>query len=53
MNSQLPIVLARIAALPEDEQAELLQALVEIRAEHLGVYDVDDDGRIASAGTVA
>ena len=48
-KGQLQILLRRIAALPEDDQAELLQSLVEMRAAHLGIYDVDDDDRAVLA----
>jgi transcriptional regulator of acetoin/glycerol metabolism len=44
---QLQNLVQRIAALPEDEQAELLQSLVEMRANHLGIYELDDDERAA------
>ena len=43
---QLQFLIQRVAALSEDDQAELLQSLVEIRADHLGVYEPDDDGAI-------
>jgi hypothetical protein len=46
---QLQILLHRIAALPDADQAELLQALVEMRANDLGVYEDDDDTRVALA----
>jgi hypothetical protein len=48
-RDQLQILVQRIAALPEDEQSELLQALIDMRANHLGVYELDDDDRAALA----
>ena len=35
--------------LPAEAQAELLQSLVEMRAQHLGIYHLDDDERAALA----
>ena len=51
MASKHPLqnLIQRVAALPEDEQAELLQSLVEMRANDLGVYELDDDERAALA----
>jgi hypothetical protein len=46
---ELQILIQRIAGLPEDAQAELLQSLVEMRANDLGVYELDDDERAALA----
>jgi hypothetical protein len=37
------------AELPEEAQVELLQSLVVMRAEHLGIYTLDDDERAAPA----
>jgi len=46
---QLQILLQRIAALSEDDLAELLLSLVEMRSEHLGIYELDEDERAALA----
>ncbi len=43
---QLQFLIQRVAALSEDEQIELLQSLVEMRADHLGVYEPDNDREI-------
>ena len=40
-------LIKEVSELPEDAQEELVQSLVEMRAEHLGVYNVDDDERAA------
>ena len=40
-------LIRQAAELPEDAQAELLQSLVEMHAEHLGIYHVDDEERVA------
>jgi hypothetical protein len=40
-------LLRQIATLPEEAQAELLQTLVEMRSQHLGIYHVDDEERAA------
>jgi hypothetical protein len=37
------------AELPAEAQAELLQSLVEMHAEHVGIYHVDDEERAALA----
>ncbi len=36
-------LIEQVAELPEEAQAELVQSLIEARAEHLGVYQLDDD----------
>lgn len=35
--------------LPEEAQAELVQSLVEMRSQHLGIYYLDNDERSALA----
>ena len=35
--------------LPEEAQAELVQSLVEMRSQHLGIYHLDGDERAALA----
>jgi hypothetical protein len=35
--------------LPDDAQAELVQSLVEMRSQHLGIYHLDDEERTALA----
>ncbi len=35
--------------LPEEAQAELVQSLVEMRSQHLGIYNLDGDEREALA----
>ena len=40
-------LIRQAAELPEEAQAELLQSLVEMHAEHLGIYHVDDEERVA------
>jgi hypothetical protein len=42
-------LIREVSELPDDAQEELVQSLVEIRAEHLGIYHVDDDERAALA----
>ena len=43
MNKMVEIILERVAAWPEEAQAELLQSVNEIEAKHLGVYRLSDD----------
>ena len=45
-KNPLQLLIQRVTALSEDNQAELLQSLVEMRADYLGVYESDDDGAI-------
>lgn len=42
-------LIAAIAELPGDAQEELVQSLVEMRAERLGIYECDEDERAALA----
>jgi hypothetical protein len=42
-------LIRQVAALPADAQSEVMQSLIEMHAEQLGVYQVDDDERAALA----
>jgi hypothetical protein len=42
-------LIAQVAALPDEAQAEILQSLIEMRAEQFGIYHLDDDDRTALA----
>ena len=42
-------LIREVSELPDEAQEEIVQSLVEIRAEHLGIYHVDDDERAALA----
>ena len=42
-EQRLESLLNQITALPEESLAELVQVLVEMRAEHFGIYRPDDD----------
>jgi hypothetical protein len=48
-QEKVEALIRQAAELPEDAQAELVESLVEMRAEHLGIYHVDDDEREALA----
>jgi hypothetical protein len=37
----------QVASLPEEAQAEIMESLIEMRAEQFGVYHVDDEERAA------
>jgi hypothetical protein len=37
----------QILNLPEEAQTELVQILIEMRAEQLGLYQLDEDDRVA------
>jgi predicted transcriptional regulator len=45
MNELAKEILERIADWPEEAQAELLQAMLEIEVKHFGVYRLSDDER--------
>jgi predicted transcriptional regulator len=47
MNKVVENILDRVAGWPEEAQAELMQAAVDIEAKHLGVYRLSDDERTA------
>ena len=35
----------QVVDLPDEAQAELVESLVDLRAQHLGIYHLDDDDR--------
>jgi predicted transcriptional regulator len=47
MNKIVGNILERVADWPEEAQAELMQAVADIEAKHLGVYRLSDDERAA------
>jgi hypothetical protein len=46
-KDQLQNLIRRIGALSDDDQAEILRSLVEMRGSHLGIYEFDDIARPA------
>ncbi len=44
-------LIQQAAELPDDAQAELLQSLVDMRSQHLGIYRLDEEARAADAGS--
>jgi hypothetical protein len=42
-------LIRQAAELPDDAQAELVQSLVEMRSQQLGIYHLDEDERRALA----
>ncbi len=48
-DDKVEALILQATELPEDAQAELVQLLVEMRAEHLGIYSSDDDERAGLA----
>jgi hypothetical protein len=48
-QAKVESLIRQAAELPEEAQAELMQSLVEMRAQHLGIYRLDDDDRAALA----
>ena len=47
MNKRLETLLARVSALPEDAQDELLDHVALIEARQSGIYHLSDDERAA------
>ena len=47
MNKIAETILDRIAGWPKEAQEELMQAIVDIEARHVGVYHLSDDERAA------
>jgi hypothetical protein len=39
----------QVVELPDEAQAELIESLIDLRAEQLGVYHLDDDDRASLA----
>jgi hypothetical protein len=48
-QEKIESLIQQAADLPEEAQAELVQSLVEMRSQNLGVYHLDDDERAALA----
>lgn len=48
-DDRVEALFEQIIELPAATQAELIEALIEMRAEHLGIYNLDDNERIAIA----
>ena len=48
-DEELESLIQQAAELSDDDQAELFQSLVAMRAQNLGVYDLEDDERSAPA----
>jgi hypothetical protein len=46
-NETVESLISQAAELPDEAQAELVQSLVEMRSQHLGLYSRDDDERDA------
>jgi hypothetical protein len=48
-QAKVELLIRQAVELPDEAQAELVQSLVEIRSQHLGIYHLDDDERAALA----
>jgi hypothetical protein len=48
-QAKVESLIRQAAELPDEAQAELVQSLVEMRSEHLGIYHLDDEERAALA----
>lgn len=49
IDEKIESLVRQVIELPDEAQAELVQTLIEMRAEHLGIYRLDDDERAALA----
>jgi hypothetical protein len=47
MKNLVETLMERAAAWPEEAQAELVEAMIEIEAKHRGVYRLNDEERAA------
>jgi hypothetical protein len=48
-QAKVEALIQQAAELPDEAQAALVQSLVEMRAQHLGVYHLDSEERAALA----
>jgi hypothetical protein len=48
-EEKIEALIQQAAELPDEAQAELVQSLVDMRYQHLGIYHLDDDERTALA----
>ena len=48
-QAKVESLIRQAAELPDEAQAELVQSLVEMRSQHLGIYHLDDEERAALA----
>jgi len=46
-NAAVEALIDQILDLPEEAQTELVETLLDLRAQHLGIYHLDDDDRAA------
>jgi hypothetical protein len=46
-QAKVEALIRQVADLPDEAQAELVQSLVEMRSQHLGIYHLDDEERTA------
>jgi len=52
-QQKVDTLIREAAELPEEAQAELLHTLVDMRAQHLGIYTLDDEEQAALARSAA
>lgn len=48
-QEKVEALIQQVADLPDEAQAEVVQSLVEMRSQYLGVYQLDDEERAALA----
>jgi hypothetical protein len=49
IQEKVESLILQASELPEEAQAELVQSLVEMRSQNLGIYHLDDDDRAVLA----
>jgi hypothetical protein len=49
MRQKVESLIEQVVELPDEAQAELVQSLIELRSQHLGIYHLDDDDRASLA----
>ena len=48
-QEKVELLIQQAAELPDEAQAELVESLVEMRSQHLGIYHLNDEEREALA----
>ena len=46
-QEKVELLIRQITELPEEAQTEVVQSLIDLRAQHLGIYQLDDEEREA------
>jgi hypothetical protein len=52
-REKVELLIEQVVELPDEAQEELVESLLEMRAQHLGIYHLDDEEREALARSAA